>query len=379
MSLPKVAVVGVRGFASMYLRNFTRLEDAGLVDWVGAVVRTPAKSLAEIDMLAKRGVGIYPDTAALFAAHPDLDLLGLPVGIEFHRDMTIDALEHGCNVLVEKPASTSTYSVDEMISAADRHPDQSVTVGFQHMADRNLWYIKNLVQSGKLGDIRRICVHGVWPRADAYYGRNDWAGKIRAANGELILDSPANNAFAHYLNIALFMAEKNFAATAVPRIVKSKIYRARKSIETFDTCALEFMANDIPVTAFLTHTALQATEPQFRIDCTRGSVRWQMDATWTIADADGNELAHGVTGYSYEDMFNDVVKKIRDKSVYTCTLRMARNQADLIEKIFRECTVEDIPDSILHRREEDGQLYVDGLLDFGRQCWETGTIPDSLS
>lgn len=376
MHIPKVAVVGVRGFASMYLRNFARLQDAGKIRWMGAVVRSPQKAVDEVAMLETRGVKIYPNTEALYQNVPDLDLVGLPVGIEFHRDMTIEALNHGCNVLVEKPASTTTDCVDDMIAVADSHPNQFVAVGFQHMADRNLWYIKNIIHSGKLGAIKRICVHGVWPRADAYYGRNNWAGKICAGNGFLILDSPANNAFAHYLNIALFMATAEFASTAKPTLLKSRIFRARKTIETFDSCAIQFMADDIPVTAFLTHTALKASEPKFRIDCENGSVLWQMDATWSISIADGEVLASGKTGYSYEDMFNDVVRKVNDKKHFACDLRMARNQADLIEKIYRECKVEDVPENILHRREEDGQFFVDGILEFGEKCFKTGMIPE---
>ena len=44
MSLPKTAVVGVRGFATMYVRHFVRLQDAGRIDWAAAVVRSPEKA-----------------------------------------------------------------------------------------------------------------------------------------------------------------------------------------------------------------------------------------------------------------------------------------------------------------------------------------------
>jgi len=378
MSIPKVAVVGVRGFASMYLRNFARLQDAGKIRWAGAVVRSPAKAADEIAMLEARGVQIFPDTASLYAGVPDLDLVGLPTGIEFHRDMTLEALSRGVNVLVEKPASTTVANVDAMIAASARHPELTVTVGFQHMADRNLWYLKNLLLAGKLGEIERIGVHGVWPRADAYYNRNNWAGRIAASNGELILDSPANNAFAHYLNLSLFMAAKEFAATAKPVVRQAKLFRARRTIETFDTCAIRFMADDVPVTAFLTHTALMPSEPQIRIECTRGTISWQMDAGWSVRNSEGAELACGLTGYSYEDMFNDVIRKVSDHSVYTCSLQMARNQADLIEQLYRDCRESALPEKAVHRRDEDGQFYIDGLEEYGRHCFETGEIPDSL-
>ena len=357
MSLPKTAVVGVRGFASMYIRQFIRMHDAGRIDWTAAVVRSPEKAPDEVALLNQRGVRIFPDTRSMYDEIPDLALVGLPVGIEYHEPMTCEALEHGANVLVEKPVSTTTASVDRMIAAANAHPELSVTVGFQHMADRNIRRIES------------IRFHGFWPRGDAYYGRNNWAGKIASpVTGSLILDSPANNAFAHYLNIALFFAADRMEATAEPVITAARLLRARRTIETFDTCAIDFNAGDIPVSAFLTHTCLDTTEPHIVVQCSSGRADWELNGRWSICDADGNELAGGSDGDCYGTMFDDVVAKLSDRSIFTCSVEMARNHAALIESLYRNCQVEEIPESLIHRRESDGQLYVDGLLEYGAEC-----------
>jgi len=373
MSLPKTAVVGVRGFASMYLRHYARLQDAGKIDWAAAVVRSPDKAPEEIAMLEKRGVRIFPDTASMYAAVPGLALVGLPVGIEFHESMACEALSHGVNVLVEKPASTTTASVDRMIAAANARPDLSVTVGFQHMADRNVRFIKETILSGRIGKIRSIRFHGFWPRGDAYYGRNDWAGRIASpATGALILDSPANNAFAHYLNMALFFAADTMRATAEPVVTAARLLRARRSIETFDTCAIDFTAGGVPVSAFLTHTCLETTEPHIVVQCSDGRADWELNGAWSIRDADGNEIAGGPDGDCYGTMFDDVVAKLSAPSVFTCSLAMARNHAALIESLYRDYQVEEVPERLIHRRESDGQLYVDGLLEYGEECSRNG-------
>ena len=373
MSLPKVAVVGVRGFASMYIRHFARLQDAGRIDWAAAVVRSPDKAPDEVALLRKRGVRIFPDTASMYDAIPDLALVGLPVGIEFHEPLTCEALARGVNVLVEKPVSTTTASVDRMIAAANAHPDLSVTVGFQHIADRNIRRIKETILSGRLGRVKSIRFHGFWPRGDAYYGRNNWAGRIASpVTGALILDSPANNAFAHYLNIALFLAADKMEATAEPVITAARLFRARRSVETFDTCAIDFNAGDVPVSAFLTHTCLDTTEPHLIAECSAGRAEWALNGEWSIRDADGSTLAAGRDGDCYVTMFDDVVAKLSDRSVFTCTVGMARNHAALIESLHRDYRVEEIPERLIHRRESDGQLYVDGLLEYGAECSASG-------
>ena len=373
MSLPKTAVVGARGFASMYIRQFTRLHDAGKIDWTAAVVRSPAKAPEEVALLERRGVRIFPDTASMYDTIPDLALVGLPVGIEFHEPLTCEALARGVNVLVEKPVSTTTASVDRMTAAANTRPDLSVTVGFQHIADRNIRRIKETILSGRLGKIRSIRVRGFWPRGDAYYGRNDWAGKIASpATGALILDSPANNAFAHYLNLALFFAADKTEATAEPVITAARLIRARRTIETFDTCAIDFTAGGVPVSAFLTHTCLESSEPHITVDCTAGRAEWELGDEWSMRDADGNEIAGGQDGDCYGTMFDDVVAKLSDPGVFTCSIEMARNHAALIESLYRDYRVEEIPERLVHRRESDGQLYVDGLTDYGAECAARG-------
>jgi len=373
MSLPKTAVVGVRGFATMYVRHFVRLQDAGKIDWAAAVVRSPEKAPEEVAMLQSRGVRIFPNTASMYDAIPDLALVGLPVGIEFHEPMTCEALSRGVNVLVEKPVSTTTASVDRMIAAAAAHPELSVTVGFQHMADRNIRLIKQTILSGKIGKLQSIRFHGFWPRGDAYYGRNNWAGKIASpSTGALILDSPANNAFAHYLNIALFLAADKLEATAEPTVTAARLLRARRTIETFDTCAIDFTAGGVPVSAFLTHTCLDTTEPHIIVQCSAGRADWELNGAWSIRDTNGNQIAGGPDGDCYGTMFDDVVAKLADPSVFTCSIAMARNHAALIESLYRDYQVEEIPESLIHRRESDGQLYIDGLLDYGRECSANG-------
>ena len=373
MSLPKTAVVGVRGFASMYIRQFIRLHDAGKIDWTAAVVRSPEKAPEEIALLNRRGVRIFPDTASMYDAIPDLALVGLPVGIEYHEPLTLEALDRGANVLVEKPVSTTTASVDRMIAAAKAHPDLSVTVGFQHMADRNIRRIKETLLSGRLGRIESIRFHGFWPRGDAYYGRNNWAGRIASpSTGALILDSPANNAFAHYLNIALFFAADRMEATAEPVVTAARLFRARRTVETFDTCAIDFEAGGVPVSVFLTHNCLDTTEPHIVVQCTAGRADWELNGNWSMHDVDGNEIAGGHDGDCYGTMFDDVVAKLSDRSIFTCTVEMARNHAALIEALYRDYQVEEIPERLIHRRESDGQLYVDGLLDYGAECSARG-------
>ena len=62
---------------------------------------------------------------------------------------------------------------------------------------------------------RRITVRAQWPRGASYYARNNWAGRLRVGSA-WVLDSPVNNAFAHFLMLALFWAGDTPTAASPP-------------------------------------------------------------------------------------------------------------------------------------------------------------------
>jgi len=75
-----------------------------------------------------------------------------------------------------------------------------------------------------------------WPRADSYYQRNSWAGKLQV-NGTLVMDSPYNNALAHMLNLICFFAGSREQTSARIEFLEAELYRCRP-IQSPDTAFL---------------------------------------------------------------------------------------------------------------------------------------------
>jgi predicted dehydrogenase len=76
-----------------------------------------------------------------------------------HAECTIYALDHGLNVLLEKPF---TVTLDEAIEVmkAEKRSGKIVSVGFQPRFDANMQMIKKIVQSGELGRIYYVQTGG---------------------------------------------------------------------------------------------------------------------------------------------------------------------------------------------------------------------------
>ncbi|MGE4564116.1 MAG: Gfo/Idh/MocA family protein [Victivallaceae bacterium] len=377
MKKVKAGLIGAGGYGAMYVGLLSTYHESGQLEFAAAVVRRPEKIPDAVARMKNLGVRIYPDSAAMYQSE-HLDLVCIPTGIEFHEPMTLEALEHGVNVLVEKPVAGSMRAVEVMKAAEKTHPDNFVMVGFQHVAARELQRIKQILVSGRLGKVEQITAFGIWPRADVYYGRNDWAGKLKSKNGDWVLDSPANNAFAHYLNISLFLAGRSFGQSADAMAMEAELYRARPAIETFDSCAIRVeTAAGVKILALFCHSAAKAVEPMIRIDCENGSVHWAQgpEGAWEIRDRAGKVLESGIVVDCRADMMLDAAAKVADRSRFVCTLEIGSKQTSCIEKLHQNFEPVALDTPWVARRESDGQLTVTGMEALWTKCFNEGKMP----
>ncbi len=113
----KVGVVGVRGIGTRHAGCYAENELAQLVA-VCDVVRKRADTAAE-----KFGVKAYYGLDAMLEAHPDIDIVDVSTGGNengsWHHEPTMQALDAGKHVLVEKPISNDIREAREMVAKAD--------------------------------------------------------------------------------------------------------------------------------------------------------------------------------------------------------------------------------------------------------------------
>lgn len=374
----KIALIGVSGYGQVHLNNLRRLAaECSSAELSAAVVINPEQVPQQLETLKQLGTMVYPDTGTMYSElSGQLSLVCIPTGIAFHEKMTVQALANGANVLVEKPAAGSTDAIRRMMEAEKKY-GRFAAVGFQHIYAREVQFIKQYLLSGRIGKVKRIVAKGVWPRNDQYYCRNDWAGRLAASDGTPILDSPINNAFAHYLNLQLFLSGDSFGVSAHAESVEGALYCAR-NIETFDTCALRFRTtNGAELVTLLTHTASCNDDPALRIECEGGAAYWKLNGSWNIRSRSGALLYSGVVEEPHNDMFMDMVRKISGEKTFVCPLSVAFEHTHCIELIAR--TLEPVK---LHvsaiRRNSDGLYILDRVNEVFDECFISGRLPSEL-
>ena len=218
----------------------------------------PERYAQRVTELRAAGVHVVRDFAHLL--NEKIEAVWLPLPIDLHYPYTEQALAAGIAVLCEKPAAGCVDDVDSMIAARDRS-GLPVAIGFQDMYQPSVAVLKDRLIAGEFGKPLSASVIGCWPRSERYFGRNNWAGKLRR-DGRWVMDSPASNALAHFLHLALFLLGPTRDQSARPHSVAAELYRANR-IENYDTCTMRFRVGegDLPLDVAYTHACASPVEP----------------------------------------------------------------------------------------------------------------------
>ncbi len=106
-----------------------------------------------------------------------------------HTKYAIACMKRGIHVMVEKPAGVYTKQVREMNDEAEMHPD--VVFGMMFNQRTNCLYrkLRELVQSGDYGQIRRTnWIITDWYRPQAYYDSGNWRATWAGEGGGVLLN-----------------------------------------------------------------------------------------------------------------------------------------------------------------------------------------------
>jgi len=112
-----------------------------------------------------------------------------------HTTIGIAALEAGLHVMVEKPISVHRADCERLIAAyKGREQKQIFAAMFNQRTDRYYQKIRELIQSGELGEIRRVnWIITNWFRTHAYYASGGWRATWVGEGGGVLLNQCPHN------------------------------------------------------------------------------------------------------------------------------------------------------------------------------------------
>lgn len=197
MAAIKFAIIGLGNIGKRHAEHILQQPNAELV----AICDCDNAKSGLIDL------PFYPNIESL-TANTKVDVLCVCTPNYLHETHTIDALQAGLHVVVEKPMALSAAECDRMIAAAEQ-ANKIIFAVKQNRYNPPVVLVKKLMNEGRLGKIFMIQVNCFWNRGDNYYSQSDWRGKKEKDGGCLFTQ------FSHFVDILYYLngnIDKSFGA-----------------------------------------------------------------------------------------------------------------------------------------------------------------------
>ncbi|MGI6654011.1 MAG: Gfo/Idh/MocA family protein [Christensenellales bacterium] len=206
-------------------------------------------------------VPFYTDYKEMIASgHVDAIVTTVPHYL--HPEMAIYALEHGVHALVEKPAAVYAKQVRKMNEYAATKPNLAFGIMFNQRTNDLYKKLRDLVQSGELGEIRRVnWIINSWWRPDSYYKQSEWRATWGGEGGGVLV-----NQAPHQLDLVQWIA-------GIPTKVWAKIvYGSHRDIVVDNDVTATFTYANGATGSFITATHDPVGTDRLEIDLNRGKI-----------------------------------------------------------------------------------------------------------
>ena len=151
----KIGIIGTGWIAANHIHEYLKMPDVEVVALADLV---PGKAEAFGKKHGCETARCYLSGHEMLEAE-ELDGVSVCTYNTQHAPCTIDALEHGVNVMLEKPF---TVTLDEAIEImkAEKKSGKILTIGFQPRLSENMQMIKRIVDAGEIGKVYYIQTGG---------------------------------------------------------------------------------------------------------------------------------------------------------------------------------------------------------------------------
>lgn len=371
-----VVLAGITGMGQSYLEAVLAGFSPGEVELQAVVEPYPERSLYW-DELRDRNIPVHSSLVDALEDPRPADLVVICSPVQFHVPQTTQALELGCPVLCEKPLGATIQDARYLIQTVDR-TKLWVMMGYQWSYSRAIQGLKKDVMKGKFGKPLRMKTLCFWPRDEAYYKRNDWAGKIKDSQGRWVLDSPANNAMSHFLHNLFYILGEEIDGCAMPSRVTAELYRTYR-IENYDTAACRaFTGDGVEVLFYASHATSHDSGPIFSLEFEQASVTYgESEEGIVVRDRRGNTEHYGSpeTEHPLLKLFH-AVRKVQGAQAVICGPKASIAQTLCMNGMQESApAILDFPEDKVVSDPEHNRKWARGLLQDLEDCYQKGILP----
>ena len=143
--------------------------------------------LSHIDILFSKTVygkpvERYTDYKKMLLEHSDIELVAIATESGIHAEIALYCIDHGFNVIIEKPMAMSMADADEIVR---RSEEKGVVVSVCHQNRFNIavQQMRLALELGRFGKLSHGSINVRWNRNKDYYDQAPWRGKWASDGG----------------------------------------------------------------------------------------------------------------------------------------------------------------------------------------------------
>lgn len=251
----RFAVIGFGRIGKRHAAIIANHPDCELV----AIIDTEHESTSDAEYPGN--IPFFHDMATM-AREINADVLSVCTPNGLHVQHAREGIRAGMDVIIEKPMGLTYVSCLELIAEAKELGRQLFVVKQNRYSPPVKW-VKEMVDSGKLGKIYLVQINCFWNRNEQYYNESPWKGNRTLDGGVLFTQ------FSHFIDIMywLFGDIEDISGTA-------ENFSHRDSTDFADTGALTFRfhSGGIGGLQFSTSVWDRNMESAIRIVAEKGSI-----------------------------------------------------------------------------------------------------------
>ena len=187
----KFAVVGCGHIGKRHAEMILRNGESELV----ALIDVKNKEQLNIDTF---NVPLFNSIKDFLHSGKEVDVINIATPNGFHAEQALECLEAKKHVVIEKPMALNKPDAEKVIFKA-LHAHKHVFAVMQNRYSPPSVWIKELVESGRLGQIYMMQLNCYWNRDDRYYKSDSWHGKKDLDGGTLYTQ------FSHFIDIMYWL------------------------------------------------------------------------------------------------------------------------------------------------------------------------------
>ncbi|EWM53027.1 Gfo/Idh/MocA family protein [Ruminococcus flavefaciens] len=130
-------------------------------------------------------VGYYTDYKKLIAEHPEIELVAVATSSGTHAEIALYCIEHGINVIIEKPIAMSIADANEIVRKS-REKGVKVAACHQNRFNIAVQKTRKALEAGRFGKLSHGSIHVRWNRNKDYYEQAAWRGTWKQDGGCLM-------------------------------------------------------------------------------------------------------------------------------------------------------------------------------------------------